>query len=151
MGRWTALAAVGVLLVGAGCGEGGGVADGATMTVYVVEPLCAGAERELARAGAQAGDVRVRVSCLPSAESNGRLDLATIGANARRATEDSSAIAYIGERTKAATRFSEPILQAAGIRQFSDMSGTQAMRSLLGELGEGGDLSTMPREAAPAG
>jgi hypothetical protein len=127
------------------------VASGATVNVYVAAPLCAEAEKELARHGGRAGDIRVHVSCLPSAENGGKLDLAVIGANARRATEDSSAIAYIGEGTKAGTRFSEPILAAAGIRQFSEMSGAKAMRSLLGELGEGGDLSTMPREAASAG
>jgi hypothetical protein len=64
-----------------------------------------------------------------------------IGKNARRATEDSSAIAYIGERTKAASRFSEPILEAAGIRQFSDMSGAQAIRELLNTLEEEGRVS----------
>jgi hypothetical protein len=103
--------------------------------------LCAEAEKELAWHGGQAGDVRIRVTCLPRAESDGELDLAAVGANARRATEDSSAIAYIGERTKAATRFSEPILEAAGIRQLSDMSGTQAMRKLLRTFEEEGRVS----------
>jgi len=77
--------------------------------------------------------VRIEVSCLPNAESGGKLDLAVIGANARRATEDSSAIAYIGEPTRAATRFSEPILEAASIRQFSEMSGAEAMRKVLAD------------------
>ena len=133
MGRWAALAATASLLVAAGCDESGEVASGATVNVYVVAPLCAEAEKELARHGGQAGGVRVRVSCLPSAESNGELDLAIIGANARRATEDSSAIAYIGERTRAATRFSEPILEAAGIRQLAEMSGAEAMRKVLAD------------------
>jgi hypothetical protein len=133
-----ALLAVGcALLFAVGCGENGGVASGATVSVYVAAPLCAEAKRELARDGARAGDVRVRVVCLPSAESNGQLELATIGANARRATEDSSAIAYIGEPTRAATRFSAPILEEAGIRQFSKVSGAEAMRKLLKDLEEG--------------
>jgi ABC-type branched-subunit amino acid transport system substrate-binding protein len=75
----------------------------------------------------------VRVSCLPSAEGARGLDLAQIGANARRATQDSAAIAYIGEPTHAASRFSEPILEAAGITQLSGMSGAQAMRKLLAD------------------
>jgi hypothetical protein len=75
----------------------------------------------------------VRVVCLPSAESSRKLDLAQIGANARRATEDSSSIAYIGEPTRAASRFSEPILEEAGIRQFSQMSGAEAMRKVLAD------------------
>jgi hypothetical protein len=109
------------------------VASGATVNVYVAAPLCAEAERELARHGGRAGEIRVHVSCLPSAENGGKLDLAVIGANARQATEDSSAIAYIGERTRAATRFSEPILEAAGIRQLSQMSGAEAMRRILAD------------------
>jgi hypothetical protein len=130
-----------LLVVAPGCGEADGVASGATVAAYVTAPLCAEAERELARHGGRAGDVRIRARCLPASEHNGKLDLAVIGKNARRATEDSSAIAYIGERTKAATRFSEPILEAAGIRQFSDMSGAKAIRELLNTLEEEGRVS----------
>jgi hypothetical protein len=74
---------------------------------------------------------------LPSAESSRKLNLARIGANARQATEDSSAIAYIGEPTRAASRFSEPILEAADILQLSEMSGGAAMRKLLNGLEDG--------------
>jgi hypothetical protein len=130
------------LLLVAGCGESEGVADGAKVTAYVVAPLCAEAEQELARGGAEAGDVRVRVKCLPSAESSGKLNLAQIGANARQATEDSSAIAYIGEPTNAASRFSEPILEAAGIPQLSQSLGAKAMAEVLEALSQstGGSL-----------
>jgi hypothetical protein len=106
------------------------VASGAVVSVYVVSPLCAEAKRELARAGGEAGDVRVRAVCLPSAEGK-RLDLATIGANARHATEDSTAVGYIGDPTFAATRFSAPILEAAGIPQLSEIPGGPAMKKLL--------------------
>jgi hypothetical protein len=141
LSRKLALPAALSLLIAAGCGESGVVASGATVNAYVTAALCAEAEEELARRGGQGGDVRIRVTCLPSVESDGGLDLAAIGANARRATEDSSVIAYIGERTKAATRFSEPILEEAGIRQFSSMSGTQAMGKLLNTLDEEGRVS----------
>ena len=113
--------------------------EGATVSVYVAAPLCAEAERELARDGGQAGDVRVRVVCLPSAESSQKLDLARVGANARRATEDSTTVGYIGEPTRAATRFSEPILEAAAIAQLSEASGASAMRKLLKAVDEAGD------------
>ncbi len=135
--RKAALVAACIALAAVGCGESGDVASGATVTVYAVAPLCAEAERELARAGAQAGDVRVRVSCLPKAESDGRLDLVQIGANARRTTEDSSSIAYIGERTEAASRFSAPILEAADVIQYAQLSGEAAMRKLLTGLEDG--------------
>jgi hypothetical protein len=113
------------------------VADGATVTAYVAGPLCAGAKRELAHHGAEAGDVRVRAICLPSSERGGKLELATIGANARRATEDSSSIAYIGEPTAAASRFAETILEEAGIRQYPAIPGAAAMRKLLRDLADG--------------
>ncbi len=138
-----ALIAVCALLVGAGCGEGEGVASGATVSAYVAASLCAEAKRELARDGGRAGDVHVRVVCLPSAESSQKLDLAQIGANARRATEDASAVGYIGEPTRAASRFSEPILETAGIAQLSESSGTAAMKKLLLAVDEASGSSSL--------
>ena len=118
------------------------MANGATVTVYVAGPLCAEAKRELARHGVEAGEVRVRAICLPSSERGGKLELATIGANARRATEDSSSIAYIGEPTAAASRFAETILEEAGIAQLPQVSGKAAMAKLLQAVEEasGGSL-----------
>lgn len=113
------------------------------MSVYVAAPLCAGAERELTRNGDEAGDVRIRVVCLPSAESSRKLDLAQIGANARRATEDATAIGYIGEPTRSATRFSEPIIEAAGIAQLTETSGAAGMKKLLRAVGEAGDAGSL--------
>ena len=143
--RWPAVALIAAcaLLVGAGCGEGEGVASGATVSAYVAESLCAEAKSELARDGGEAGDVRVRVICLPSAESKGKLDLAQIGANARRATEDAATIGYIGEPTRAASRFSEPILETAGIAQLSQTSGTAAMKKLLQAVSDAGNSGSL--------
>ncbi len=137
-------------LLVAGCGESEGVAENAIVSVYVSAPLCAEAKRGLARDGGEAGDVRVRVICLPSAESKGKLDLSTIGANARQATEDSSAIAYIGEPTRAASRFSEPILETAGIAQLSQTSGAAAMKKLLQAVDEAGDSGSLRASANDA-
>jgi len=120
--------------VGGGCGESSGVAKGATMAVYVAGALCAEARGELQDHGAEAGDVRVRAICLPSSERDGKLDLATIGANARRATEDSSSVAYIGEPTRAASKFAETILEEAQISQYAATSGAKAMREVLRHL-----------------
>jgi hypothetical protein len=131
------LAAIFMLVQVSGCGESSGVAGGATVTAYVAGPLCAEAEQELARHGGEAGGMNVRVICLPSSERGGKLQLATIGANARRATEDSSSIAYIGEPSKAASRFAETILEEARIRQYSAISGALAMGKLLKALEDG--------------
>lgn len=81
--------------------------------------------------------------CLPSAESKGKLDLAQIGANARRATEDAATIGYIGEPTRAASRFSEPILETAGIAQLSQTSGTAAMKKLLQAVSDAGNSGSL--------
>jgi hypothetical protein len=131
------------LLGAAGCGGGEGAAAGATVSVYAAASLCAEAKDELARDGAKAGDVRIRVICLPSAESSQKLDLARIGANARRATEDASAVGYIGEPTRAASRFSEPILETAGIAQLSQTSGTAAMKKLIQAVDEAGSSGSL--------
>jgi branched-chain amino acid transport system substrate-binding protein len=113
------------------------------VTVYASAPLCAGAKRELARDDGHAGNVRVQVICLDDAEAGGRLDLATIGANARRATEDSTTIAYIGEPTPAATRFSAPILEAASVPQLSGPSGAAAMSRLLRAVRNASDSGSL--------
>jgi len=138
-------AALAVLLVAlAGCGDEG-VAEGATVTVYVSAPLCDEAERELVRSG-QPESVRIQVVCLEGVEADGRLDLAMISANARRAVQDSRTVAYIGEPTPAATRFSKTILDSADITQLSEISGSAAMSQILRAL-ERSDDSNSPRES----
>src|SRR4029077_3060215 len=119
------------------------VSEGARVSVYVAAPLCAEAEREIARDGGEAGDVRVRAVCLPSTESDGKLDLARIGANARRATEDATTIGYIGEATRSASRFSEPILESAGITQLTETSGAAGVSKLLDAVAEAGDSGSL--------
>lgn len=106
------------------------MSSGATVRVYVAAPLCAGAERELERVDGSAGDVRVGIVCLREAEAGERLDLAAVGANARRATEDSASIAYL-EAPGGAPRFSRPILDEAGIAFIPSSSGATAMARVL--------------------
>jgi hypothetical protein len=127
------------------------VSSGATVRVYVGAPLCAGAQRELSAEGAKAGDVEVRLVCNPAVESGGRLDLATIGANARRATEDSTTIAYLEARGPA-NRFSRPIVEESGIAWIAAGSGAAAMQRLLGAVSEAGSgpLRNEVREALQA-
>jgi hypothetical protein len=106
------------------------VEEGATVTAYVVAPLCPEAQQALARDGAGAGSVRVRAVCLPPAHIKGKLDLVAIGAGARRATEDSSSIVYIEPPDTAAARFSEPILESAGVPLLIESSGEAAISQL---------------------
>lgn len=127
------LAVVGsvVLVAAGGCGGGEGVSKGATVTAYVDAPLCAGARQELLKQGNRAGELRVRVVCLPTARSHDKLNLSTLGANAREATEDSTAVAYLEASDPQASRFTHPILETAEIPWISASSGKAAMAHLL--------------------
>jgi hypothetical protein len=121
-----------LVLVGAGCGEGGGVTAGATVAAYVEAPLCRGAKGELARKGAHAGSVEIRLVCLAGTDDAKRTALAIVGANARRATEDSSTVAYL--EPLVTPSFSRPIVEAASIPVVRDSSGAIAMDRLLGAI-----------------
>ncbi len=93
--------------------------------------MCEGARRELSRSGGRADGVRIRVTCLDDTGGEARWSLATVGSNARRATEDASTVGYIGELDRTATRFSRPVVESAGIAQLSTLPGGAAMASIL--------------------
>jgi len=119
-------AAVAVGTLAAGCGGGGGDPE---LSIYLSAPLrgpvaadgrdvADGARLALADAGAEAGGVTVELKVLDDAGSGGSA-AALAGANARRATEDSTAIAYLGELDSGTTRTSLPITNEAGLLQVS--------------------------------
>jgi ABC-type branched-subunit amino acid transport system substrate-binding protein len=101
--------------------------------------MCAGAKRQLALRDGRAGNVRVRVICLDDTAGSSRWRLHAVGANARRAVEDSATVAYVGELESEATRFSRPIVEAAGIAQVSGVSGAAAMGEILKAIDAAGD------------
>lgn len=119
---------------------------GAAVRAYVAAALCPEAQRGLATTAGRAGEVRLRAVCLPPTESDGGLDLAAVGAGARRATEDSAAIAYVAEPGSAALRFARPILDEAGIAVLADDSGARAMATVVEAVGEAGSSEGL-REA----
>lgn len=143
MARRAAPALLALALLLGGCG-GGGVSAGATVSVYVGAPLCRGARGQLAREAGAVEDLRIRVVCLSPARRRGRVDLVVAGANARRATEDSTSVAYL-EAPGPAAGFSQTIVEAADIAWLETGSGSAAMRRALQALGERG--STSPRDA----
>jgi branched-chain amino acid transport system substrate-binding protein len=125
-----------------GCGGAAGRSNG-PVTVYVSAPLTGdralqgnavedGARRALAGAHGGAGSVRLKAVYLD--DSRGRAwNIVRTAANARRAAEDVSTIAYIGELDPAATRISLPITNQAEIAQiFPGGSGSEAIRSIPG-------------------
>jgi hypothetical protein len=144
LARTPGAALLALALLVAGCG-GSGASAGATVSVYVGAPLCEEAQAAVERAGGRAGDdLKVRAVCLPPVGSRGGISLAAAGANARRASEDSTAVAFL-EAPGPAAGFSQPIVEAADIAWLETGSGSAAMRRVLVALGEAG--SSSPRAA----
>ncbi|MEX2107074.1 MAG: hypothetical protein WD810_09270 [Solirubrobacterales bacterium] len=137
----------GVLI--AGCGEESGVSSGATVSVYVAASLCPEAGEVLAGEVDPPRDIRVRAICLANPQRGGQVNLATIGGNARRATEDSAAVAYIEGSNPAAAKFSRPIVEAANIAWTTASSGEAAMAQVLRAIAEA-DSSSLRDEVREA-
>ena len=79
-----------------------------------------GARRALADAGFAAGGMPVRhVSLDDSTAAAGTWDAASVARNARRAAQDPTTIAYLGEFNSGASSISIPILNVAGVMQIS--------------------------------
>ena len=121
---------VAAVIVAAGCSPGSGDSNGdAELAIYVSLPLdepdgrdaADGARLALSDAGARAGDIAVRAVFLDDTE-RGRWSPARAAANARRASEDSSSIAYVGDFESGATRASLPVTNQAKLLQVSPAS-----------------------------
>jgi ABC-type branched-subunit amino acid transport system substrate-binding protein len=81
-----------------------------------------GARLALEQAGGEAGTLEVEATFLDDA-NGAPWDPVAVGANARTAAQDSSAVAYIGELDSEPTRASVPITNDAGIVQISPTAG----------------------------
>ena len=126
MGRYVAACLLAAVALG-GCTLSGGPADvEGPVSVYVSTPDTAdgrdvadGARLALKEASGEAGGLEVQARFLNDPSTGEEVALAAVGANARKAAEDSSTAAYIGDFTSGATRTSSPILNEAGIAQVS--------------------------------
>jgi hypothetical protein len=83
----------------------------------------------------------VRLVCVSDGEHGRAWTLAAVGANARRASEDSTTVAYIADRDPTADEYSRPILEEAGITQLQGQPGAVVMRRLLRAIEEAGNSS----------
>jgi branched-chain amino acid transport system substrate-binding protein len=150
-----------VAAIGSGCaGSGSGIQPGERVTVYVSAPLrgvqgsegrdvADGARLALADGRASIGALGVRAVYLDDTAGRGsraRWSAATAAANARRAAEDSTAIAFVGDLASGATRFSLPITNEARMLQVSPAS--SAIDLAQPYLGAGDQV---PRETQPTG
>lgn len=137
MAKAAAAALLAMAVFASGCGEGG-AASGATVSVYAAAPLC----KEARKDGGAVDDLRLRVVCLPPYGTR-QVDLAAVGAAARRATQDSTSVAFL-EAPGPAAEFSRSIVEAADIAWIEAGSGADAMRRIRSALE--GDASS-PRKA----
>ena len=126
-----------LVVLGVGCGQGG-VSAGATVSVYVAAPLCEEARRELKTAGAQA--VMVHAICLAPVQRDRRVRLAVAGSNARRATEDSTSVAFL-ESPGPAAGFSRRIVESADIAWVETSSAAPVVRRVLHAVADADDSS----------
>jgi hypothetical protein len=129
----------------AGCGEEG-AQEGAELTVYVSAPgqqLCDEAQTE-AEGKRTTGEHTLRVVCLGTGSKDGGT-LAKVGSNARRATEDSTTVAYVGEPDRETRKQSQPILNSAEIGQLGEFNGREAIKTVIAAIDE--DDSDDPRAA----
>jgi hypothetical protein len=98
----------------------------------------------LRKKGWRVDELEIRLVCLQPAEKKGITDLAVAGSNARRATEDSTSVAYL-EAPGPGAKFSQSIVEAADVAWLETSSGATAMDEVLEALEER-DSST-PRSA----
>ena len=133
---WASALALAAGLSLTACGTAG-ISGASRATIYVSVPLRGpagadgrdivnGARMALATAGGRVGKLTVRARYLDDAAGPGDAvgwSPSAVGANARRATEDTSSVAYIGDFQSSATRTSEPITNAAHLLQVSPASG----------------------------
>jgi hypothetical protein len=109
------------------------------VSVYVAAPFCAAAKQELAAHGATAGHFTVAVRCLaPSGRAGGGVDLATDGANSRRATADTSAVATL-EPPGPGAKFTRAILESAEIPLVTSPDARRGMARILAAVEGAGD------------
>jgi branched-chain amino acid transport system substrate-binding protein len=121
-------------LLGGGCGDdnkGGGSTGASPLTIYSSLPLQGdnraqsesvvnGERLALQEAGGKVGKFSIKyVSLDDSTAATGKWEPGAVSSNARKASQDRSTIAYLGEFNSGASAISIPILNEAGILQVS--------------------------------
>ena len=116
---------------GGGDGGGAGSVSGKTLTIYSSLPLQGdsrpqsesvvnGEKLALEAAGGKIGDFTIKYVSLDDATAAaGKWDAGAVSTNARKAAQDKTTIAYLGEFNSGASAISIPIINQAGILQVS--------------------------------
>ena len=98
------------------------------VSVSAAEQVLAGERRALAERGARAGGIRVRLRELPATDDRDHpWNPGLVAANAQRAADDPTAMAYLGELDYGATAVSLPITNDAGLLQVSPSDGLTSL------------------------
>jgi branched-chain amino acid transport system substrate-binding protein len=147
--RWLCLAALAaaVAIGASGCGgvgvSGAAEVSGDQLAIYsslplqgpsaaISEQMVNGERLALADAGARAGPFTVNYHSLDDANpSTGNLDPEATATDAKKAAQDTTTIAYLGDYDSAATAVSLPLVNGAGILQVSPASPYVGLTSSL--------------------
>ena len=98
------------------------------VSVSAADEVLAGERRELAERHGRAGGLRVRLRELPATDDRDHpWDPGLVAANAERAADDPTAIAYLGELDYGATAVSLPITNKADLLQVSPSDGLTSL------------------------
>ena len=112
-------------------GSGASTSANKTLTIYSSLPLQGdsrpqsqsvvnGEKLALEQAGGKIGDFTIKYSSQDdSTAAAGKWDAGKVSSDARKAAQDSSTIAYLGEFNSGASAISIPVLNGAGILQVS--------------------------------
>jgi branched-chain amino acid transport system substrate-binding protein len=144
----------------AGCGARAGESriHGHTLTIYSSQPMhgvsgptaaavAAGESLALSEAGSRAAHHRVRLVRLDSTRPGGRVwEPALVSANANRAADDTTAIAYLGDLDYGASAVSVPLTNEKGILQISPADGLTSLTTLLPSKPQAGPARYYPTD-----
>jgi branched-chain amino acid transport system substrate-binding protein len=149
-----------VAAVVAGCGDDseGSKIPGDTLTVYSSLPMhgvsapqaravAAGESLALSDSGSRAARRRVRLVRLDSSRPGGPVwEPALVNANAKRAADDQTAIAYLGDLDYGASAVSVPITNENGILQVSPGDGLASLTEVPPGRPQGGPARYYPSD-----
>jgi branched-chain amino acid transport system substrate-binding protein len=157
--RWTAVALCALGLFGCSSSKQPEQAKGTTLTVYeslprqgvsarTADAVAAGARLALSDARGRAGGRRIRLVELDSSKPGGEMwDPAAVESNAKRAADDPTTIAYLGEVDGGASAISLPVTNDKGILQVSPGDGLTG----LTRIQPGEPVASGPERFYPSG
>jgi branched-chain amino acid transport system substrate-binding protein len=156
LGCLTGALAIGVTACGSSDNGGGGGGGGKKVTIYSSLPLqgtsrpqnldvIKGMKLALKQRGNKAGECTITYKSLDDATAQaGQWDAGATSANARKAAQDKSAVAYLGEFNSGASAISIPITNEANLQQISPANTALELTKNPGPGGKGAPQKYYP-------